>query len=493
MKRRLVVVSNRIPTEEAPSGGLVVALDAALRREGGIWLGAASEIGRNENEDDLQPLSAQDYDKLAFRLSQSEYDNYYLGYSNSVLWPLFHRRDDLLALDRNFADAYIAVNRRVARHVQSVTSADDMIWVHDYHFLPLAHELRAIGVEERIGFFLHIPFPSLEALHALPQRDAFYDWIASFDLVGLQTRADVARCIDVFRAHPEGEILNDGRIKFRSRIFELRSFPIGIDVAQFRSASEQGKDDPTLDLGIAEKLVIGVDRLDYSKGLGNRFLAFGRYLDNRGDTKPRATLLQIAPPSREAVLAYRQTRDELESITGHINGEHAELDWTPIRYIHRPLPRERLVPLYRRANVGLVTPLIDGMNLVAKEFVAAQDPADPGVLILSRSAGAAEDMTDALLVNPYDIDEMAEAISTAVTLPLKDRISRHEALLAVVEGSDISVWTDNFLATLSRLDGAEFARFLRRLGRSADDGTDDAARDDTKSSGSATLGCTMLE
>ena len=338
-----------------------------------------------------------------------------------------------------------------------------MIWVQDYHFLPLAHELRANGVESRIGFFLHIPFPSAAALSALPQREEFHEWIASFDLVGLQTRADVARCIDVFRTHPEGEVLRDGRIKFRSSIFQVLSFPIGIDVEEFVTASETAANEPTLDLGSAGKLIIGVDRLDYSKGLQNRFMAFGRYLDNLAEGDPRATLLQIAPPSREEVLAYRQTRDELEAIAGHINGEHAELDWTPIRYIHRALQREKLVPLYRRADVGLVTPLVDGMNLVAKEYVAAQDPADPGVLILSRSAGAAEDMTDAILVNPYDIDEMAEAISSAIAMPKEERIRRNDALLQVIRDSDISIWTENFLSSLRRLDRDGLAALVKRL------------------------------
>ena len=207
---------------------------------------------------------------------------------------------------------------------------------------------------------------------------------------------------------------------------------------------------------------IGVDRLDYSKGLANRFTAFGRFLEARKDKSLRATLLQIAQPSREEVLAYRQTRDELEAIAGHVNGEYAELDWTPIRYIHLPLPREDLVPLYRRADIGLVTLLIDGMNLVAKEYVAAQDPADPGVLILSRSAGAAEDMTDAILVNPYDTDEMAEAILEAIMMPLEERIRRNDELLQVVQGSDISIWTDKFLNCLRRIDHTTLSSFLRR-------------------------------
>ncbi|TDL78310.1 trehalose-6-phosphate synthase [Palleronia sediminis] len=449
MSQDLIVVSNRLPAGDTPSGGLVVALDATLKREGGLWLGAAAEPEEYET-DDLMSLPAEGYEKKAFRLNQQEYDRYYLGYANSVLWPLCHRRTDLLAIDRAFAETYVAVNRRIARHIAQAAGPDSLIWVQDYHFLPLAYELRKLGVQARIGFFLHIPFPSLSLLEALPEREIFHDWIAAFDLVGLQTRADVARCLELFRHHPRGEILLDGRVKHGDSVFSLRAFPIGIDTQGFADAAARSDGPSETRFGPGDTYLIGVDRLDYSKGLPNRFTAFGRYLDTREDKTKRPSFLQIAPPSRQEVPAYRETRLQLEAIAGRVNGENARLDWTPITYIHRAFRRADLPALYRMADVGLVTPLVDGMNLVAKEYVAAQDPDDPGVLILSRMAGAAEDMTEALLVNPFDIDEMAEAIATALNMPLAERRRRHAALLEVVRDSDVATWTERFMDCLRR-------------------------------------------
>lgn len=447
MTERLIVVSNRIPTQAVPSGGLVVALHDALSEEGGLWIGAHPESVETPGED-LVDLPGAPYEKKAFRLSEAELRNYYLGYANSVLWPLCHRRSDLIRYRRAYAEDYLAVNARVARQVARLAGPDDLIWVQDYHFLPLARMLREEGVSARIGFFLHIPFPVLADTAVLPQRDALAGWFAAYDLVGLQTRADVARCLEFFRAEPEGEALFDGRTKYRDRVFAIRSFPIGIDVGSFSALAAADNGGTLVNLGPREDLIIGVDRLDYSKGLPHRFEAFGMFLDRQEPGDRRASFLQIAPPSREDVEAYQEIRDELERLSGSVNGRHAELDWTPIRYIHRSLPRDRLAVLYRTARVGLVTPLIDGMNLVAKEYVAAQNPDDPGVLVLSRMAGAAEDMTAALLVNPHDLEDMAVAIETALAMPLDERRRRHEELLATVQRSDIAVWRRNYLRAL---------------------------------------------
>ena len=448
MSPRLIVVSNRIPADEPPSGGLVVAIHEALADRGGIWIGAHPDTADTPN-DDLTILDGDGYEKRAFRLTAAERDNYYLGYANSVLWPMCHRRGDLIHLDRDYATDYLAVNRRVARQIAEIAGPDDCIWVQDYHFLPLAGELRALGVTAAIGLFLHIPFPGPAELEALPEQEEFPGWIASFDLVGLQTRADVARCLEVYRTLDGAELLGPERIGYDGRVFRVASFPIGIDVESFAREARRGSGRALLRLKDNEQLVIGVDRLDYSKGLPNRFRGFGRFLTNREVQDPPVTLLQIAPPSREEVEAYRQLRDEIEELSGRINGEHAELDWTPIRYIHRGLPRETLATLYRSAQIGLVTPLVDGMNLVAKEFVAAQDPDDPGVLILSRSAGAAEELEEALLVNPYDIDEIAEALATAIEMPHHERKRRFERLIEAVRASDISIWTESFLSALA--------------------------------------------
>jgi trehalose 6-phosphate synthase len=451
MSGRLIVVSNRIPTEEVPSGGLVVALHEALSETGGLWIGAHPETGDSEG---LEELPGQGYGKRAFRLTEEERRTYYLGYANSVLWPLCHRRSDLIEVERAYAEGYLAVNRRVARAVARLSGPDDLIWVHDYHFLPLAAMLREEGVTARIGLFLHIPFPGLADLDALPEREAFPGWIAAYDEVGLQTEADVARARELFRAEAEGQLLSEGRMRFRGREFAVRAFPIGIDARAFAEAAAVGGGEWLVNLGKREDLLIGVDRLDYSKGLPNRFRAMGAFLDAQAPGDRRASLLQIAPPSREEVGAYQDIRDELERLAGCINGRHAELDWTPIRYIRRGLPREQLAVLYRVARVGLVTPLADGMNLVAKEYVAAQDPEDPGVLVLSRMAGAAEAMTEALLVNPYDIEEMAGAIGAALAMPRDERRARHAALMRVVEDTDVARWRRRCIAALKSAERA---------------------------------------
>ncbi len=453
MARRLIVVSNRIPTDAEPSGGLVVAIHDALSEEGGLWIGAHPDRARRP-DDGLVDLDGASYQKKAFRLTEEEWRNYYLGYANSVLWPLCHRRSDLIRYERAYADAYLAVNRRVARQVARLAGPDDLIWVQDYHFLPLAAAMRAEGVTARIGFFLHIPFPALADVDALPERDDLAGWIAAYDLVGLQTQADVARCLEFFRAEPGGEPLFDGKMKYRDRVFSVRSFPIGIDARAFAKTASVGGGEYLVNLGPREDLVIGVDRLDYSKGLPNRFRAFGKFLDQQEKGDRRASLLQIATPSREDVAAYQEIREELEQLSGSINGKHAELDWTPIRYIHRGLPRDRLAVLYRVARVGLVTPLADGMNLVAKEYVAAQDPEDPGVLVLSRMAGAAEELTEALLVNPYDIEEMALAIDAALSMPRAERKRRHADLWKAVDEGCIAQWRRSYLRTLERADRA---------------------------------------
>ncbi|MER5173237.1 alpha,alpha-trehalose-phosphate synthase (UDP-forming) [Thioclava kandeliae] len=446
MAGRLIVVSNRIPTGD-PSGGLVVALHDALLARGGTWIGADPDPSE-EGRDRLHDLGNVPYQKRAFRLSAAERANYYSGYANSVLWPVCHRRTDLVEIRSEYRADYLAVNLRLARLIAKELGPQDVIWVHDYHFLPLATMLRSLGVTNRIGFFLHIPFPNITDLDVLPRPKDFARWLAGYNLVGLQTRRDVARAFEMFRADPRAEFLRDGTVKFEENIVSVASFPIGIDSEQIEGIAARADTGP---FGAADprELIIGADRLDYSKGLPQKFEAFGRLLQGRIDPQARPTLLQIASPSRADVAAYQQITSELQAISGRINGRYSELDWQPLRFVHRSVDRERLIGLMRRAEVGLVTPLADGMNLVAKEFVAAQDPEDPGVLVLSRFAGAAEDMKGALLINPHDLDETAGAVELALAMPLAERKCRFEDCLQVVRDSRISVWTDRYLARLA--------------------------------------------
>ena len=442
---RIIVLSNRIPKGDVPAGGLVFAIDGALSKSGGLWIGSADPT--EQALDGLTEIGSGAYDRMTFAISEAEHEGFYLGYANSVLWPLFHHRPDLLDIQDGYFETYARVNRRVARAIADIAKPDDLIWIQDYHFLMVAQELRNLGAKNRIGLFLHIPFPSPNDVMALPQIAALSSWIAAHDIFGLQTRRDVTSANEVLRHDPKAQQLPSGRWKREDRQFQILSFPIGIDAEEFRETAETAEV-PGLQLAPRAPLLIGVDRLDYSKGLVHRFRAFGEYLSRRSPGAPRPTFLQIAPVSREDVGAYQDIREELEQATGSINGAHADLDWMPIRYVRRHVDRDVIAALYRRADVALVTPLADGMNLVAKEFVAAQDPEDPGVLVLSYFAGASEQMEAALLVNPFDHGSFAEVIERALNMGLEERKERHAALRPSVFEQDIGWWTDTYLNRL---------------------------------------------
>jgi trehalose 6-phosphate synthase len=329
---------------------------------------------------------------------------------------------------------------------------DDVVWVHDYHLMPFATELRRLGALNRIGFYLHIPFPPSQTFMAIPEHEQLAQGLAAYDLIGLQTKADVSNFVDYVANGVFGSIVPDGRIRVFDRLVRVASFPIGIDASDFAKAKRKGD----LVQGRGMSRIIGVDRLDYTKGLPQKFRAFGRFLEKHPQYRREVVLTQIAPPTRENVGAYLDIRQQLESLAGSINGRFGELDWVPIHYIHRPSPRRRLGDIYRSSRIGMVTPLRDGMNLVAKEYVAAQDPEDPGVLILSRFAGAAEEMREALIVNPYSIDATADVIRVALEMSMAERRSRHGALIADIEKNNIAAWCQSFLSALLRVrDGDE--------------------------------------
>jgi trehalose 6-phosphate synthase len=450
---RLVIISNRVAdlTKSAQSGGLAVGLADALRARGGVWFGWSGEI---EETPDPQPVVEKigNVETIGLPLSQKDYAEYYLGYSNSVLWPLFHYRLDLVDYRPGFFKGYARVNRAFARALAAFLKPDDVIWVHDYHLILVAEHLRKLGVRNRIGFFLHIPFPPPDLLAASPSHKALVDGLFQYDLLGFQTHTDVGNLKRFAEEHAVVEVIDDTTFKVGERTVVARRFPIGIDVDVFRGMAKEMPEDVRIDAArrksLERKQIIGVDRLDYSKGLPDRMKAFGRLLSQHPELDKRVTFLQIAPPTREEVDAYSDIRTELEVLTGSINGHFSDFNWTPIRYIHRSVPRDKLAALFRASPVGFVTPLRDGMNLVAKEYVAAQDPDDPGVLVLSQFAGAAEEMQDALIVNPYDIDEMARKLYEALTMPLAERRRRHAALYETIERYDAKAWLADFLDTL---------------------------------------------
>jgi trehalose 6-phosphate synthase len=452
---RLVVISNRVASLESrnQSGGLAVALGDTLRETGGVWFGWDGNVVDDDATISVSVVKQDSVTIATMPLTGRDYHDYYVGFANQVLWPACHYRLDLVNFETAYFDSYRRVNARFADAISKLLEPDDIIWVHDYHLFSLAAELRAQGARQRIGFFLHIPFPPPGVLLAVPVHQWLVKSLFSYDVVGFQTNADVVNFQRFVAEHVNGEIGADGRVTAFGRTVIARAFPIGIDVENFFNMAHTSAADEIIERlnrrNLARSHIVGVDRLDYSKGLPERMKAFRRLLELYPDKQKTVTLMQIAPPTREDVAAYADIREELEQLSGAINGAYGDFDWTPVRYIHRNLSRELLAALFRGSEVGLVTPLRDGMNLVAKEYVAAQDPDDPGVLVLSRFAGAAEDLQMALIVNPYDIDDIAHALEQALTMPIEERRDRHQALYARVRENDANHWREQFLAALA--------------------------------------------
>ncbi|OUL79448.1 alpha,alpha-trehalose-phosphate synthase (UDP-forming) [Paraburkholderia hospita] len=461
---RLVVVSNRIADpRKAAAGGLAVAVKESLQQTGGLWFGWSGKLGDDTpgtNSEDVKLQSIGNVQLATIDLSRQDHETYYLGYANDVLWPVFHDRLDLANFNVRFASGYRRVNQLFARKLFPLLKPDDIIWVHDYHLIPLAAELRAMGCSNRIGFFLHIPMPPPLIMAAIPEHEWLMRSLFAYDLVGFQSEADVTHFTHYVESEAHADALSRNRLRAFDRKLRIGAYPIGIDVDDF-AALAHGREGIEMFMQIREEysrrnLLIGVDRLDYSKGLPQRVHAFRELLELYPENRKSATLIQIASPSREDVKAYDDLRCEMDSLCGAINGDYGELDWMPVRYIHRSVARRRLPGLYRASRVALVTPLRDGMNLVAKEFIAAQEQSDPGVLVLSRFAGAAEQLKEALLVNPYDTQGTAHAIQRALTMSIDERVNRHTALMERIRRFDVHWWSSTFLTALSRVEADDY-------------------------------------
>jgi len=449
---RLVVVSNRVALpNESRAGGLAVALQGALEEHGGLWFGWSGKRVR-EASSKVHGVRSGNIGYATLDLSRREHDGYYSGFSNRTLWPLLHFRLDLVQYSRENLQIYLDVNARFADALAPMLREDDTLWVHDYHLFPLGAMLRERGIGCRMGFFLHVPFPSSDMVAALPGHGALFGNLSAYDLVGLQTRRDLERLQDYTRLYGDGKVLGEGRLHARGRDFRAAAFPISIDTAGIEAQAQKSEHHPTvrrLRASMGDRqLAIGVDRLDYSKGIVRRFQAFDHYLTTHPDHAGKVTFLQIAPSSRSDVAEYQALRTRLEGLAGSINARHARPEWTPVRYVNRNVTHDVLTGFFRAASLGLVTPLRDGMNLVAKEFVAAQDPENPGVLVLSRFAGAVYELPEALRVNPYDIDGVAEAIAVAADMPLAERRERHASMLKTLRRHDITAWRRGYLAAL---------------------------------------------
>ena len=451
---RLVIVSNRVADLEnqVQSGGLAVALGDAIRSVGGVWFGWDGNIVEEATAAAVTETVQGNVTVATIPMTARDYEEYYLGFANKVLWPVCHYRLDLVEFEPAYFEGYKRVNKMFAAALLPLLQPEDLVWVHDYHMMSLAAELRELGVRQRLGFFLHIPFPPPELLQAIPAHDWLVQALFQFDLIGFQTSNDVDNFRRFVAAHAGGELHDDGRVTAFGRTIAAEVFPIGIDVEEFAAAAETSEAASQIERlnrrTVVRSHIIGVDRLDYTKGLPERFKAFRKLLEAHPEHTKTVTFMQIAPPTRIEVEAYANIRMELEELSGAINGEFGDFDWTPLRYIHRSVPRDTLAALFRGCEVGLVTPLRDGMNLVAKEYIAAQNEADPGVLILSKFAGAAEELEEALIVNPYNIDDMASAMQAALKMPLKERKQRHSALLARIKKHDVRFWQKSFLHAL---------------------------------------------
>jgi trehalose 6-phosphate synthase len=439
---RLVIVSNRTPAlreRSQPVGGLAVGLREAIAGRETLWFGW-SGTGVPGPAQARPRLSRSGTLTLAqLDLSESDYVGFYRGFSNGMLWPLLHGRVGLAEFRRDDLAAYRAVNEAFAAALAPMLRPDDLVWAHDYHLFLFGAALRAHGFAGRLGFFLHVPFPPPSLFRLLPQGETLLQALEAYDLVGLQTQEDATN-------------LNHALVeRGLSPVAEV--FPIGIDPDAFASAAAQAAlsdESQRLAESLGERaLILGVDRLDYTKGLPQRFRGFAQLLRRFPEHRQQVTYMQVAPVSRGDVAEYRALRRELDELAGRINGQHAEFDWMPLRYITRAIPRATLAGFYRRARVGLVTPLRDGMNLVAKEYVAAQDPHDPGALVLSRFAGAADEMEGALLVNPFDPDETAEALHTALGMELAERVERWQSMNRAVRHNTAASWSRSFLARLA--------------------------------------------
>ena len=452
---RLIVVSNRVaPIEEGQptAGGLAAGVLDALQNMGGLWIGWSGEI----SDAGSRILPEKQKGKIRLQtvdFAKADYDEYYRGFANSALWPVLHYRSSLARFSRSDYAGYRRVNELFASAVADALAPQDVVWAHDYHLLGLAAALREKGVTNRLGIFLHTPFPAAAVFMTIPVHADLARALCQYDLIGFQTESDRRAFEDYVLREADGHLLPGRALMAFGRVVRTGVYPIGVQTEEIREQAEPPADCPQmarLHRSIGDsKLIISVDRLDYSKGLNERFQAYERFLEQNETRRGDVTFLQIAPPSRSDVESYREIRLELEREAGRINGRFAELDWTPLRYLNKGFARQMLMPMYARADIGLVTPMRDGMNLVAKEFVAAQNPIDPGVLVLSQFAGAACELKAALLVNPHDPDEIAAALECALSMPLAERRERHAEMMAVLRRNSLTVWRDRFLGDLN--------------------------------------------
>jgi trehalose 6-phosphate synthase len=464
MGARLIIVSNRVAVPDSPrtplAGGMAVAVKAALKNRNGMWFGWSGKV-TDEAVGEPQLVEVNKVTYCLIDLSKTDVQEYYNGLANSVLWPILHYRVDLQEYSRADAGGYMRVNRMFADRLSPLINEDDVIWVHDYHLMLLGRELRSRGHRNTIGFFLHTPCAPPDILQTLPHHKAILGGLTDYNLVGFQTENDRENFAHYLTTQT-GAQARGGAFDIEGRKLRLGVFPVSIETkAYMRLARNAGRSAFVAlvreSLG-GNRLALGVDRLDYSKGLPDRIKAFERFLENNPEWHGKVTLIQITPKSRSDVKQYGEIEAEVSGLIGKVNGRFGDAAWTPIRYVNRSYSRTVLAGMYRAADVAMVTPLRDGMNLVAKEYVAAQNPEDPGVLLLSQFAGAAKEMDRALIVNPHETDAVAAALKRALEMPLTERRERHAPMLAHLMDNDIKKWAEDYLSTL--VEGPPARRLL---------------------------------
>lgn len=466
---KLIVLSNRVnlPNKQSPkavAGGLAVALQEALAKDGGIWVGWNGQVVTNISDmpDTVNQFATEQHDKVTYvttAFSPMQYEKYYCGYANNRLWAGMHDRTDLIVSSSEDFSVYQAVNRMFAKQLQQIAQPDDMIWIQDYHFFAVARHCRDLGMKQRIGFFLHIPFPQLWVWDFLTYGQTLIQQLLDYDVVGLQTQQDAQNCVAVIEQllpHANQITQTNTRtlITHGDHTTLIQAYPIGINPLYIHKLASQPLSDQSVLKNLTSTIttILAVERLDYTKGIPERLQAFAAFLQRYPQYLERIQLYQIACPSRLDIQTYQQLRQQVHTLVEQINSQFATASWQPIIYQEDPVSHDNLMPLFRQCQICWVNSLKDGMNLVAKEYIAAQDEQNAGILILSKNAGAAHQLQQAILVDPTDNDSMIEGLYQALTMTKQQREQHHQSLLQGIYETDIDTWRAHFLADLTHMD-----------------------------------------
>ncbi|MCL4384758.1 MAG: trehalose-6-phosphate synthase [Cyanobacteria bacterium] len=468
--KRLLIVSNRVPyiinkiegkiVYKKAVGGLVTALDPLLKRIGGLWIGWSGTEGSNKGIGDRIKIgedgSLEGYELKLVKLNENEIKDYYGGFSNRTIWPLFHGFLFQSYFDYDYWKAYQRINKKFALEVNSVIDRNDVIWVHDYHLMLVPEIIRHNDKNAKIIFFLHIPFPNYEILNALPWSKEIVKGLLGCNIIGFQTRKDavnfLAACKEILKLNPD---FNEFKVNYNDMNIYVKEFPISIDYESFSKIGEKKETFKFIkNIKSSSKntrFVLGVERLDYTKGLKEKFRAIERFFDKYPDYRKKVIFIQIAVPTRTKIQEYARFKKEIDEMVGRINGKFADGIWSPINYIYKSLSQEKLVSYYKLSDICLVTPLKDGMNLIAKEYIASRSEVD-SVLVLSRFAGVADEFKDyAIMVNPYDIEDVADSIKIALEMELEQKTSRFNNLKEIVRKRDVFYWVESIFHSFADL------------------------------------------